>query len=218
MPHKIRLTAFGLVVVLGSAWGAAEAGLGLALNACAKSASGSIMTGLAVFFLVAARLKTGSARGPLLAAVLAAGFKLFDAALLGLPVRDGAVANPVFALALETAAVVLIFGAFARAESQGRKGQALIGVGAAGLSALAFPLVNLATGVPACLRPGSSLPLSVAFAPLALAAGALAAPLAFAFSTRAAAGTGEIHPALRWAAPAAAAFLGLVAVALLRAA
>ena len=217
MAHNIRITAIGLVVVLGSAWGAAEAGLGLALNACAKPASGSLMTGVAVFFLAAARLSTRSALGPLLAALLAAGFKLFDSALLGLPVRSGAVANPLFALALETAAVILFFAVFFRGTRPGRIGRALLGAGAAGVSALAFPAVALATGVPACLLPGTSLPLAVAFSPLAMAAGALGASLAFAFSARAEAWIGADRPALGWAAPAAAALLGLAAVTLLRA-
>ena len=218
MPLKIRFTAFGPAIVLGSAWGVAEAGLGLALNACAKAASGSLMTGVAVFFLAAARLRTRSARGPLLAAAVAAAFRLFDSALLGLPVRSGAVANPLFALGLETAAVILFFGLFDRGPRPGRAGRAFLGAGAAGLSALAFPLVKPATGNPACLLPGSSWPLSVALAPLAMAAGALAASLAYAFSARVESRTIETRPVLTWAAPAAAALLALAVITLLRAA
>ena len=38
------------VIVLGAAWGLAEAALGLGLHKCASQASGSIMTGVALFF------------------------------------------------------------------------------------------------------------------------------------------------------------------------
>jgi len=216
MPQKKFLSAVGLIVVLGSAWGIAEAGLGLALNACAKLVSGSIMTGVAVFFLASARLRARSARGPLLAASLALGFKLFDAALLGLPLRHGAVANPMFAFVVEAAAVILFFAVLGRTAEAGVRGRALLGGCAAGLSALAFPLVNLATGVPACLVPGSAVPLSVAFAPLAIAAGAGAVPLAFAFMRRAEGWTWDRRPGWRLAVPAAAALLGLAALTLLR--
>jgi hypothetical protein len=216
MPQKKFLSAVGLIVVLGSAWGVAEAGLGLALNACAKLASGSIMTGAAIFFLAAARLRARSARGPLLAVGLALGFKLFDAALLGLPLRHGAVANPMFAFVVEAAAVTLLFALLGRKAEAGWRGRALLGGCAAGLSALAFPLVNLATGVPACLLPGSTVPLSIAFAPLAIAAGAGAVPLAFAFMRRAEGWTWDRRPAMRYAVPAAAALLSLAAMALLR--
>jgi hypothetical protein len=216
MPQKKFLSAVGLIVVLGSAWGVAEAGLGLALNACAKLVSGSIMTGVAVFFLASARLRARSARGPLLAAGLALGFKLFDAALLGLPLRHGAVANPMFAFVIEAAAVVFLFALLGRRAEAGGRGRILLGGAAAGLSALAFPLVSLATGVPACLVPGTAIPLSVAFAPLAVAAGAGAVPLAFAFTRWAEGWTWDRRPALRLAVPAAAALLGLAAMALLR--
>ena len=216
MPQKKFLSAVGLIVVLGSAWGIAEAGLGLALNACAKLVSGAIMTGVAVFFLASARLRARSARGPLLAASLALGFKLFDAALLGLPLRHGAVANPMFAFVVEAAAVILFFAVLGRTAEAGVRGRALLGGCAAGLSALAFPLVNLATGVPACLVPGSTVPLSVAFAPLAIAAGAGAVPLAFAFMRKAEGWTWDRRPGWRFAVPAAAALLGLAAMALLR--
>jgi hypothetical protein len=40
MPQKKIVYGFGLIVVLGSAWGVAEARLGQAHNACAKRASG----------------------------------------------------------------------------------------------------------------------------------------------------------------------------------
>ncbi len=216
MPQKKFLLGFGLVVVLGSAWGVAEAGLGLALNACAKLASGSIMTGVALFFLASARLRARSARGPLLAVSLALGFKLFDAALLGLPLRHGAVANPMFAFLIEAAAAIFFFAVLGRTAESGLRGRILLGAGAAGLSALVFPLVNLATGIPACVVPGTGIPLSIAFAPLAMAAGALAVPLAFAFMRRAEGWAWNGRSGLRIAVPAAAALLGLAVIVFIR--
>lgn len=216
MPHQRFLPAFGFIVVLGSIWGAAEAGLGLALNACARVLSGSIMTGVAVFFLASARLRAKSARGPLLALALAFGFKLFDAALLGLPIRHAAVANPMFAFATEAAAVILFFALLGKYAEAGISGRILLGAGAAVLSAGVFPLVKLATGIPACVVPGTSMPLSIAWAPVAAAAGALAVPLAFALVRRAETWEWGGRPGLRTAVPAAAALMSLAAIAALR--
>ena len=41
----------GLIVVLGSVWGLSEAALGMGLRSCAAFVSGSIMTGVALFFM-----------------------------------------------------------------------------------------------------------------------------------------------------------------------
>ena len=41
------------VLILGSLWGLSEAALGMYLRRCAASASGSLMTGAALFFLAA---------------------------------------------------------------------------------------------------------------------------------------------------------------------
>ncbi len=216
MNPKSFFPGLGFVVVLGSAWGLAEAGLGLALESCARLASGSIMTGAALFFLAAARRRTGDARGPLLALLIAAAFKLFDAALLGLPIRHGAVANPLFAFAVEGLAFVLLFGLFRRRAEIRPSARFLLGGTTALAAAVMSPAAKIITGIPACVLPGTNLPLSLVFAPAAVAAGALAVPLAWRFAAWAEAKGYRRETVWSRVTPAAAALAALLAAAVLR--
>ena len=98
MSQKTSLSAsLGFLVICGSVWGLSEAALGLALETCAKIVSGSIMTGVALFFISAAWTRTKRAAGPAVVVGFALAFKLLDALLLGLPLKHGAVANPMYA-------------------------------------------------------------------------------------------------------------------------
>jgi hypothetical protein len=215
MPRTTRWEGIGLVIVLGSVWGLAEAGLGLALQSCARLASGSIMTGTAIFFLAGSRLRARRAWGPALAVALAMGLKLFDAALLRLPIKSGAIGNPMFAIVVAGAAIVGLFAVFGRAAGRSLRGRMLLGAAAGLLSAAVFPAVKLATGIPACVLPGTALPLSIAFAPIAVATGALAVPLAYRFVAGFEAWEAR-RPGLRLVIPAAAAAVSLALIAALR--
>ena len=210
IPQK---TPLGPILVLGSLWGLSEAALGMFLRQCASTVSGSVMTGAALFFLAAAWALSPRARTVAVMVGLAAGFKLFDALLLGLPVLHGAVGNPIFAIVVEGAAFALIVGVVSRSVAAKAAGQGLAG----GLSALVavnlFPLVKFATGVAPCVA-GTGYPLSLYYAPIAVALSALTVPLGLRAGA-ALAGL-ERHPArLRWLSPAAVA-LSLGALAVLR--
>jgi len=210
LPQK---TDWAPVLVFGSLWGLSEAALGMFLRQCASTMSGSIMTGAALFFLAAAwaispRVKTIAAM-----AGLAAAFKLFDALLLGLPVLHGAIGNPIFAIVMEGAAFVLIMSVVSRPLAGRTLGRGLSG----GLTALVavnlFPLVKYATGVPACVT-GTSYPLSLYYAPIAIALSALTVPLGLLAGQALA--SFEMRPAgVRWLSPAAVA-LSAGALALIR--
>jgi len=183
MPHPTRLKKLGLILLLGSAWGFSEMLLGLGLQSCARLVSGSIMTAVALFFLAAGLAVTRRVEAAGLLVVMAVLFKMFDAALLSLPVRSGAVANPIFAFATEALALVVLTSAIP-AWKNAAKGRVRLG-GASGLaSAAVFPLVGLVTGVPACLLPGTSLPLAWVFAPIAAGLSALTVPLGFALGEK----------------------------------
>ncbi len=210
IPQK---TNWGPILVLGGLWGLSEAALGMYLRQCASTVSGSLMTGAALFFLAAAWAVSPRVKTAALMIVIAAGFKLFDALLLGLPVLSGAIGNPIFALVMEGAAFVLIVSIIQRSLAGKAVGRGLAG----GLSALVavniFPLVKFATGVAPCVA-GTSYPLSLYYAPIAVALSALTVPLGFWAGAHLAAL--ESRPArLRWASPAALA-LSLGALALLR--
>jgi hypothetical protein len=178
MPHSTRFQNLGLVVLLGSAWGLSEALLGLGLKSCARLVSGSVMTAVALFFLAAGLAASRRIEAAGLLVVMAVLFKMFDAALLSLPVRSGAVANPIFAFVTEALALVVLASAIP-AWKNTTKGRIPLG-GASGLtSAAVFPLVGLVTGVPACLLPGTGLPLAWAFSPIAAGLAAATVPLGF---------------------------------------
>jgi hypothetical protein len=211
LPQK---TNWGPILVLGGLWGLSEAALGMYLRACASTVSGSLMTGAALFFLAAAWTISPRVKAAAAMVGLAASFKLFDALLLGLPVLHGAVGNPIFAIVMEGAAFILIVSVVSRSLIGRAAGQGVAG----GLSALVainlFPLVKYATGVAPCVT-GTSYPLALYYAPIAVAVSVLTVPL----GVRAGAALRSLEPVtwrLPWLSPAALA-LSFGALALLRA-
>jgi len=190
-----------------------EAALGMYLRQCASTMSGSLMTGAALFFIAAAWAVSPRARTIAAMIGLAAGFKLFDALLLGLPVLHGAIGNPIFAIVMEGAAFGLIVSVVSRSVAGKALGQGLSGGLAALVAVNLFPLVKFATGVPACVT-GTSYPLSLYYAPIAIALSALTVPLGLRAGQALAAL--ETRPAARrWLSPAAVA-ASAGALALLR--
>jgi len=177
MSGKFSPRSLGVVIILGAVWGLAEAGLGLGLKSCASLASGSIMTSVALFFAAASWSRARTMAALPLLVIITGGFKLFDASLLSLPVRSGAVANPLFAFATEGLAFALLFTAARAAWKTRWAAQAVLG-GLAALTAVAvFPLVKFCTGIPACTMPGTTTPLAWHYAPLAVGLSLLTVPL-----------------------------------------
>lgn len=174
-----KLLPFGTheVIILGAVWGLAEAALGLGLQKCASLASGSIMTGVALFFIAASWAVTRRASGVALAVGLVTVIKLFDAGLLSLPIRSGGVANPIFAFWTEGLAFLAVFAVLRLWPAQKTPGLAAGGA-LAGLAAVnLFPLVRFATGIPACVFPGTQMPLSLHYLPIAVGLSCLTVPL-----------------------------------------
>lgn len=169
----------GVIIALGAVWGLSEAGLGMWLKSCASSVSGSLMTGFALVFIASSWIIAKHALGVVLLVVTASCFKLFDAFLLSLPIRHGAIANPIFAFMLEGAAFLVCVALLKKMLFNKRTGQGLLG-GAAALGAVGlFPLVKFVTGIPACVVPGTSVPLSIFYAPLAIFLSLFTVPLGF---------------------------------------
>jgi len=177
MDKKLAGHHFGIVVMLGAVWGLSEAALGMGLRSCASAMSGSIMTGVALFFIAACWAISQSWRGVALLVIIASLFKLFDALLLSLPVLHGAVANPIFAFVMEGVAFLIIVSFVKDKLSKKTSSQAFTG----GLSALVavnlFPLVKFATGIPACVAAGTGYPLSLYYAYIAVALSLVTFPL-----------------------------------------
>jgi hypothetical protein len=197
------------IIILGAAWGLAEAALGLGIHKCASFASGSIMTGVALFFIGASWAVSHSAVGVALAVALVSVIKLFDALLLSLPVISGSVANPIFAFWTEGLAFLAVFALLQGSLSTKKAGLATSGA-LAGLAAVnLFPLVRFATGIPACVVPGTNFPLSLYYSPIAVALSALTVPFGLwaggrmAQAAERAAALGRYSAARRFASPAA---------------
>jgi hypothetical protein len=177
MDQKIPKSYLGIVVMLGAVWGLSEAALGMGLRSCAAFVSGSIMTGVALFFIAASWVVSRRILGVALLIVIASLFKMFDALLLSLPVQHGAVANPIFAFLMEGAAFLILVSIVSQKAKQQRAGQALLGGMAALLAINFFPLVKYVTGIPACVFPGTGYPLSLYYAPLAVSLSLVTVPL-----------------------------------------
>jgi hypothetical protein len=179
MTKRLSSGQISTLIVLGAVWGLAEASLGLGLQKCASLASGSIMTAVALFFIAATWVLTGRILGLFIAVLLVSLIKLFDAFLLYLPLRHGAVANPIFAFWTEALAFVVIALVLKETLKQKKPGQAALGGLAALVAVNLFPLARFATGIPACVYPGTNYPLSLYYAPLAISLSLLTVPLGF---------------------------------------
>jgi hypothetical protein len=179
MHNSIPKFYVGLVIVLGSVWGLSEAALGMGLRNCAALVSGSIMTGVALFFMAAGWVVSRKISGVLLMALIASFFKLFDALLLSLPIKHGAIGNPIFAFFMEAVAFVLLVAIVKDKMTHKPVGQALLGGMAAALAVNLFPLVKYATGVPACVVSGTGYPLSLYYIHVAVLTSFVTVPLGF---------------------------------------
>jgi len=179
MEKTILRSHLGVAIILGSVWGFAEAALGMGLRSCAALVSGSLMTGVALFFISAGWVATRRFFVLILVVLIACFFKLFDALLLSLPVKHGAIANPIFALLMEGLAFIILVALFNKNRWQKKSARVLLGGGAALIAISLFPLVKFATGIPACVFPGTLVPLSIFFSPVAVALSAFTVPLGF---------------------------------------
>jgi hypothetical protein len=137
------------------------------------------MTGVALFFVASTWTLTNRIAGVVVLTVVASLFKTFDAFLLHLPIRHGAVANPMFAFFMEAVGFLVMVAIIGGTFAQKKSGRATLGAASALMAVSLFPLVRFATGIPACVYPGTAVPLSIYFAPIAIAFSALTVPLGF---------------------------------------
>ena len=179
MGKNISKYHLGIVVMLGAVWGLSEAALGMGLRSCASFVSGSLMTGVALFFITASWAVSRRFIGIALLIIIASLFKMFDAFLLSLPIMHGAVANPIFAFIMEGLAFLVLIAIINENIKQKITGQAILGGLAALLTVNLFPLVKYATGIPACVFPGTNYPLSLYYSPVAIFLSLITVPLGF---------------------------------------
>lgn len=176
MEKRFIKPQWALIGIFGAVWGLSEALLGMWLRSCASFASGSIMTGVAFFFIAATWIVSQRALGVVLLVVIASFFKLFDALLLSLPIQNGAVANPIYAFMMEGAAFLCLIVILHEGLKKKIPGQAALGGISALVAANLFPLVKYVTGVSACVFPGTSYPLSLYYIPIAVGLSLITVP------------------------------------------
>jgi len=179
MDKKNLKSDLGIALILGSIWGLAETALGFGLHRCAANMSGSLMTGVALFFIGASWASTRRFYAPVVTVLLACLFKLFDAVLLDQKIISGAVANPIFAFFTEGLAIIVLLAIITDKRLTKTSSRALLGAGSALIAVCLFPLVKFVTGIPACLYASTGVPLSIVFGPVAIALSAITVPLAF---------------------------------------
>jgi hypothetical protein len=184
MQNKNPMSYVGPVVMLGAVWGLSEAALGMYLKRCASHVSGSLMTGVALLFIATSWMISKRILSVALLIVVASLIKLFDALLLGYPILHGAIANPIFAFITEGAAFVLLLLIIKESLLQKKTGQAFLGGLSALLAANLFPLVKYATGIPACVVPGTAFPLSLYHIHFAVLLSLVTVPAGFWIGTR----------------------------------
>ena len=170
-----------ILLALGSVWGLMEAGMGMYLRGtCAYMTTGSIMTGVAIFFFAASFAYSRNLWSIGLVFLTASIFKLLDAFLLHLPIIHGAIANPIFGFFTEGITFLFIFAILNESLKTKRYGQALFGGVSALVAVNLFPLVKFATGISACVYPGTQYPTALYFAPIAIGLSLITCPLGFA--------------------------------------
>lgn len=177
-----------ILLALGSIWGFMETGMGLYLKGvCAFMTTGSIMTGIAIFFFAASFAYSRNIWSIALVFFVATLFKTLDALLLHLPILSGAIANPIFGFFTEALAFIFILTIFNETLKTKRYGQMIFGGVSSLVAVNLFPLAKFATGIPACVYPGTQYPTSLYFAPIAILISLLSCPVGFAVGEKLAA-------------------------------
>ncbi|UCG28209.1 MAG: hypothetical protein JSV24_02290 [Bacteroidales bacterium] len=179
MEKKSLKQSILFVLLIGSAWGLTEAIVGLNLHNSFQQIAGSLMVGLALFFIATGWITTRNILAITGIVILAGLFKMLDALLLSVPVNSNSILNPVFGFFTQGAGFLVLFGILKEKGLRTRLLQGMWGGGAALISALLFPLVLVFTGFPACVYAQTRIPLSIMFAPVAIALSFILVPLGF---------------------------------------
>ncbi len=166
------------IFVLACTWGTVEAAGGIALRTCAVSYSGSILTGVSIFFFASSSVLAGRLRTIWLLPVIAGLFRVYGGVLVGHSPLGGTILNPVFAY-FAIAAAFFVVMLLAR---PGTKDSLWVGALAGAMTAVAAIVLFLpagwVTGSPVC-RASDGMPLAIRGLPVAVSIAAFAAPLGF---------------------------------------
>jgi len=166
--NKLDLHFF---IIMGVLWGLAEVSLPIIIKSvCNYKISGSVMTGIAIFFIASTyyfsnRKKIGL--GILLGIALF--FKLLNVFIFNNSGINEAFLNPAFGFIIEIFAFILIVQIIDKKFSDTFPKNMITGALIALLAVNIFPYVSYFTPCPACLMKGTaSYPLSLYYAPISI--------------------------------------------------
>jgi len=178
MEHQDKKTWIWLAIGIGSVWGFLEALAGILLHGTPNWIYlGSIMTGIVAFLLAFGLSTNRKFRYLWISFAIVILFKILDAMLLGLPKIHMKIGNTVFAMTLEMLAMLASIKLIRGKLSEKTAGRMLTGGFYAVLAVGIFPIVKIFTGMPACVIPGTNIPVSLYCSPIAIGLSALLFPL-----------------------------------------
>lgn len=185
MEHQDKKTWIWLAIGIGSVWGFLEAAAGILLHDTPNWIFlGSIMTGVVAFLLAFGFGANRQFRYLWISFAVLVLFKTLDATLVGLPKIHIKIGNPVFAITLEMLAMLASVKLIRGKLSEKTTGRMLTGGLYAVLAVGLFPLVQFVTGMPACIMPGTKIPLSLYCSPIAIGLSSLLFPLGVSLGSR----------------------------------
>ena len=167
------------LIVIGFLWGLSEVILNIFFRSVIKiSFGGSILAGLAFFFICWAYRLTGKISSIFVILAMVVPIKLLSAFFMGLPIMHGSIINPIYAYFTQVGAFLLFIVPMNKKFGIGITKNAIGGAVSGFSAAMLFPLVKYFTGVPACVVVGTMIPVAFKYSPLTAAIAALVVPLA----------------------------------------
>ncbi len=175
---KNKTGIWWLFIGIGACWALLETLLGMFMRDTELYfITGSLLTGLTVLFFA---FGYSIAKNPVylfISLITVIAFKLYDAALLHLPVVHGAVGNPIYAMVVEVLAFLIIVAILREKMFKRNSLLAVSGIFYALIAVVIFPFVKFFTGVPPCVVVGTNYPLSLSFSFVAMFVSAVCLPL-----------------------------------------
>ncbi|MBW7848183.1 MAG: hypothetical protein H3C41_08895 [Bacteroidales bacterium] len=172
------------LLVIGCLWGLAEFSAGTFIkNMYPGNITGSLLIGFSFFFLSAAYFFNRKNSSIFFVLGLSILFKILATFISGKPLTDPLFINPVLSFLLATT-LFLGYVKFGTENSPDLKlSSSFAGAALATLTAFIFPLLSMACSLPQCYRPGTNIPLSIAYLHLSAIAGFISFPAGILMST-----------------------------------
>lgn len=169
---------------IGCLWGLAEFSAGTFIkNMYPGNITGSLLIGFSFFFLSAAYCLNRKISSIFFILGLSILFKISATFISGKTLTDPLFINPALSFMLATALFLGYASLGTENSSDFKLSSPFVGAALATLTALIFPLLNMACSLPQCYRPGTNIPLSIAYLHLSAIAGFISFPAGILISS-----------------------------------